>query len=121
MRSKWNKFLLDAALGDVPVHALAIQEGKTCFGAVDQKRRFEDLEAGLAEAGVIIKALMHMLKQKGAWDPKVFAEALASPDLHEHAIVSGTQPPRGEAKLCPACKSKSPAGSKSCQFCGAAL
>ncbi len=121
MRSRWSKYLLDAALGDVPIHPLAVQEGKTCFGARDQVRRFEDLETGLVEAGVIIKALLHMLKQKGLWDPKAFAQALASPDVREEALIGAPPPPKGEPKTCGSCKSKNPSTAKSCQFCGRPL
>lgn len=121
MRSKWSKFLLDAAVGDVAVHPLAVQEGKNCFGARDQTRRFEDLEAGLSEAGIVIKALLHMLKSKGVWDAKVFAQALASADVREEAVAGAPAPPRGEPKACPSCRSKNPPTAKSCQFCGAAL
>lgn len=121
MRSRWSKYLLDAALGDVPIHPLAVAEGKTCFGARDQARRFEDLETGLVEAAVVIKALLHMLKQKGLWDSKAFAQALASPDVHEEALVGAPPPPRGEPKTCPSCKSKNPATARGCQFCGKPL
>ncbi|GEM_PF-3928606 len=121
MRSRWSKHLLDAALGDVPIHPLAVAEGKTCFGARDQAKRFEDLETGLAEAAVVIKALLHMLKQKGVWDPKVFAQALASPDVKEEALVGAPPPPKGDPKTCPACKAKNPTTAKACQFCGKAF
>lgn len=121
MRSRWAKYLLDAAVGDVPIHPLAVQEGRNCFGARDQARRFEDLETGLAEAAVVIKALLHMLKQKGVWDSKAFAQALASPDVREEALVGAPPPPRGEPRACPSCKSKNPATAKNCQFCGTAL
>lgn len=121
MRSRWSKFLIDAAAGDVPIHPLAVQEGKTCFGARDQLRRFEDLETGLAEAGVVIKALLHMLKRKGVWDAKAFAQALASPDVREDSLIGATAPPKGEPKPCPSCKAKNPATAKICQFCGKPL